>query len=45
MALTGHTDRGAQKMLKHLIDMGVVKRVGAGKSTRYVLQGDKSPKA
>ncbi len=37
MALLDITDRGAQLLLRRLIEKGVAERVGAGRSTRYRL--------
>ncbi len=40
MQATGLKERGTQKLLRRLMDSGIVKRLGAGKNTRYVLASD-----
>ena len=40
MDLTGLKERGAQKLVGRLADSGIIKRLGASRSTRYVLAED-----
>lgn len=40
MEITSLKERGAQKLMRRLIESGIVKRVGAGRNTRYVLAID-----
>lgn len=40
MDLLETTDRGAQLLLKRLVEKGLVQKVGAGRSTRYILRKD-----
>lgn len=42
MGIVGLQRRGTQNMLNRLIDAGVLRRVGRGRSTRYVINGSES---